>query len=147
MQRIWIILVMFVVMSPLLLFADINEDLIEAAKNGRTDEVRNLLDAGAEVNAEGEHGETALMWATENGHFEVGRVLLNAGADVNARSEAGLTALMGAAFEGRIENLKVLLDAGADVNVMSEIGTAMDMALAREHDDIVELLKQAGAKE
>jgi len=81
MQRIWIILVMFVVMSPLLLFADINEDLIEAAKNGRTDEVRNLLDAGA------------------------------------------------------------------DVNVMSEIGTAMDMALAREHDDIVELLKQAGAKE
>ena len=63
MQRTWIILVVFVVMSPLLSFADINEDMIEASKKGRTDEVRSLLDAGAEVNVKDEWGETSLMWS------------------------------------------------------------------------------------
>ena len=61
MQRTWIILVVFVVISPLLSFADLNEDLIKAAKYGRTNEVRNLLDAGADINAKDKYGRTALM--------------------------------------------------------------------------------------
>ena len=42
-----------------------------------------LLDAGADVNAEGSSG-TALQGASTYGHEKVVQILLNAGADVNA---------------------------------------------------------------
>lgn len=40
--------------------------LTEAAYNGRTDSVKALLEAGANVNAQDKDGRTALMWATED---------------------------------------------------------------------------------
>ena len=56
MQRTWIILVVFVVISPLVSFGDLNEDLIEAAKNGDTAELRALLHQSTEANTEQRSG-------------------------------------------------------------------------------------------
>ena len=41
-------------------------DSTEAAYNGRTDSVKALLEAGANVNTQDKDGRTALMWATED---------------------------------------------------------------------------------
>ena len=58
-------------------------------------------DAGADVEARQEDGQTGLMYAAENGDINTVRLLLDAGADVNARRVGGLTALR-AACEGRL---------------------------------------------
>lgn len=67
---------------------------------------------------------------------------------VNAKDECGRTALMKAAHHGSADNVKALLDMGADANA-SDLWdvTALIMATARGRDDIVLLLREAGAKE
>ena len=58
--------------------------LHEAAKRGHVDDVRLLLEHGADPNAR-EPGDntTPLHWAAAHGHVDVVRVLLDAGADVH----------------------------------------------------------------
>jgi len=57
-----------------------------AARNGDTDIVRVLLDAGADVNARGKaNNHTVLYCAGGHGHVDTVRLLLEAGADASAR--------------------------------------------------------------
>jgi ankyrin repeat protein len=96
---------------------DINSDLIEAAEDGDAAKVENFIKQGADVNAKGEGGGTALMWAAGEGHAEIVKTLIAEGADVNTKSEDGVTALMWAAGAGHAEIVKTLIAKGADVNV------------------------------
>ena len=59
--------------------------------------IKVLLDAGADVDARDEFGRTVLMWAAGNGTPENIKVLLDAGADLNVRTWEGGTALLSAA--------------------------------------------------
>ena len=60
--------------------------LIDAAEKGQTEQVKALLEEGADVNAkeDKDYGRTALLWTASYGHTEVVQVLLDAGADLNA---------------------------------------------------------------
>ena len=71
-----------------------NESLLDAARNGDTEAVKALIDAGAGLNAKDEDGWTALIWASEEGHTEIAKELISAGADVNAQDKDGRTVLM-----------------------------------------------------
>ena len=51
-----------------------------AASNGHTDIVKALLDKGADVNARGNKGSTALMFAAYNGHTDIVKSLIDKGA-------------------------------------------------------------------
>jgi ankyrin repeat protein len=54
---------------------------------------------------------------------------------------------MGAAEKGRTDIARVLLDSGARASAVNhEKRTAMTYAAKSQHDDIVALLKNAGAK-
>lgn len=74
--------------------------LTEAAYNGRTDCMKELLEAGANVNAQDGDGRTALIWATSEKYPDSVKVLLGVGADVNVKDKDGNTALMWAALNG-----------------------------------------------
>ena len=52
-----------------------------------------LLGMGAEVDAEGPNGTTALMMAARGGHTEAVDLLLARGADANHRNQSGASAL------------------------------------------------------
>jgi ankyrin repeat protein len=62
--------------------------------NAELDVVLHLINNGADVNASGNDGDTALMWASWNGHYDIAKLLIDAGADVNAKNNFGETALM-----------------------------------------------------
>jgi hypothetical protein len=59
--------------------------LWEAARKGDASGVKQLLDAGVDVNAKFRYGATALSYACDRGHLEVVRVLLERGADPNVK--------------------------------------------------------------
>ena len=88
--------------------------LVYVASKGRTEIVKALITAEANVNArDDKYGITALMSAAYNGHMETVRVLLSAGADVNARDKAGYTALIWAFLRGHKEIVQLLRAAGS----------------------------------
>jgi len=76
--------------------AEINLQLLEAARAGDYDLVLSLINSGADVNTQNEQGATALMLAALNGHTEVLKILIQSKADVNMQANAnnGWTALM-----------------------------------------------------
>ncbi len=64
-----------------------------AARQGRLEAAKVLVDAGADLNAVDEDGATALVLATLNGHFDLAGTLLEAGANPNVADLFGRTAL------------------------------------------------------
>jgi ankyrin repeat protein len=73
---------------------------------------RLLINAGAEINARGEHGRTALHIAAAWGHLDVVQLLLAHGADPVIRDDEGLTPAIMAARSKRVPetNLKAVVD-------------------------------------
>ena len=67
--------------------------LIDAAKNGYLADVQAHLDAGVDVNAKDNGGQTPLHYATRYGHKEIAELLIANGADVNAKDELEETPL------------------------------------------------------
>ena len=70
-----------------------DESLIEAAKRGDLDEVKRLIENGADVNIKDNDGDTPLHYAASGGHLDVVKFLVENGADVNAKDKYGRTPL------------------------------------------------------
>ena len=87
--------------------------LFEAVSNNNIEEVARLIEAGANVNATDDYGETALMWAAWYNAADAAKMLIEAGADINARDKGGKTALMIAKEENAVDVAALLKAAGA----------------------------------
>lgn len=142
-----------------------------AARHGQTDIVRRLIDAGADLDAMDKVKWTPLRRAVWMNRGEVVRLLIDKGADVDILSASALglaervsrlletdpgavevrdgygrTALFYAAMRGQIETAKLLIARGASVGDATSDGqTPLDFA--RSHREMIELLREHGAKE
>jgi ankyrin repeat protein len=122
----------------------------DGEKAPRYDEtVATLLDSGADPNAIGMAGETALLLAVERGNRQaVARIVSRGGVKLNQRSAEGETALMVAAGAGEEEMVRALLAAGARVDLRNREGkTAWVRAAEKGSRPVMELLRDAGARE
>ena len=75
---------------------------MKAATQGHPAIVQMLFARGAEADARGNGGGTALLFAASRGVQELIALLFAKKADVNARNDAGLTPLIIAAAYGRV---------------------------------------------
>jgi ankyrin len=113
--------------------------LLYAARDGRMETARMLLDAGADVNQRDANDIPSLIIAITNNHPDVARLLIDRGADIKAVDWYGRTPLWAAVetrnmdvdnatFENSIDRapylelIQLLLERGADPNVrMKEV--------------------------
>ena len=89
--------------------------LLFAARHGQVENVRLLLDAGADVDEAAPTGESALVVASFSGQGRVAALLLERGADPNDQG-AGYTPLHTAVVRGDLELVEALCARGADPN-------------------------------
>ena len=122
--------------------------IIDATKRGDVEEVRALIQQGADVNEAYGDGMTALHWAAERGDLRVAEVLIAAGASVEAGTRIGhYTPLHIAAKAGWPEVVAALIEAGVDVNVATTNSgaTPLHLAASAGSADVIRLLVQHGA--
>ena len=102
--------------------------LLMAARNGRIENGRLLLDAGADVNEQMPTGESALVLAGFSDQGEFAAYLLERGADPDS-ADAGYTALHTAVSRGDAELVKALCAHGADPNARLTKGSRLQRNL------------------
>jgi ankyrin repeat protein len=106
-------------------------DLLEAVEQGDRTTALRLLANGADPNAPGPDGTTAVMWAAANDDLEVVRALIRAGANVKLQNQFGTSAMTEAAIIGSPLVIDALLEAGADPGARNPEGETPLMAVAR----------------
>lgn len=118
----------------------------DAAQAGSVEQVRALLQQGADVNAAQSDGLTALHWAAMNNNSEIVGLLLYAGATVRPLTRVGgYTPLHLAARQGHAEVTGALIEAGANANEWTTTGvTAMHFAALANSAATIRALAAAG---
>ncbi len=116
-----------------------------AARRGKSDMVRLLLEFRADVEATDDCGHTALVEAVEGRHEAVVRLLLNHGADIEGSSNcirySGWIPLHVAARIGHNATVQLLLEKGANLETKDRSGqTALHVAAGNSHKATVQLL-------
>jgi ankyrin repeat protein len=113
---------------------------------GLVNVVQALLEANADVNAQGGEYGNALQAASVEGHEKVVQLLLDAKADVNVQGGWYSNALQAGSYYGHEKVVQLLLEAGAEVNARGGLyGNALQAASASGHEKVVQLLLGAKA--
>jgi ankyrin repeat protein len=119
--------------------------LTTAIREDRKEIVTYLLDeAGADINAPGEHLPIVKSVRRYNGDAEIMEILLDHGADPN-KMYRGWNAMFQAVENGDLDVVKLLVEkGGVDINVKDELGrTVTEMAASRGWDDAVNVFLDA----
>lgn len=130
-----------------------------AVNRGRAENMRILLEAGADPNSTDKYQFTPLMYAVYpliniKGAFpiynkgmevEATKLLLAHGADPNRKDYIGMTALMYSVRRGRADLAELLLEAGADPRLRNNGGKTAAVWAQGGHFGLVKLLEKAEA--
>lgn len=117
----------------------IDLNIIDAAKEGRLDVVKRLIESKADLEQKDEHGGTALLWASRDGCSSLAELLINAKADVNSKNNYGKTCLIYASRGESLDTVRMLLENGAQ-----DAGSAMIMAATEGATSLVEHFTRLG---
>ena len=113
--------------------------LHNAARGQNLEEVRLLLDNGADPNAQDKRGVTPLMFATHNDSVKFSGIL--------DRVEESLGGVENSGRQRQMKILSLLLDAGANPNIKDRYGkSALSRALRVVNTDAARILRKYGAK-
>ncbi len=153
--------------------ADVNQELLDAARSGDAAVVKSALEKGAAVEAKTSYGQTPLYLAAMSGHENIVKLLLDKGASTDVRDtfykapmlvfvlqrkHYGVAKLLIAkgssspdemlaqvAGTNNPELVQAVLDKGKPSQ--ASLDKTYEMALDRKQTPLAELLKKAGAHE
>ena len=116
----------------------VDRNFLDAIVMCNKEEVRQLLKAGANVDAKDEeHGKPAIMLAAEFGNKEIVELLISEGAKVDERDDQGRTALFFADVGSEI--FANLLTSGADINAVDHDGNTILMQHVSQSPSLAEV--------
>lgn len=128
-----------------------NTPLLLAVAHNDIASARQLIDAGADVNAKNAIQDSPYLLAGAEGRLEILELTLAHGADLRSTNRYGGTALIPACERGHVEVVKRLLAAGVDPDHINNLGwTGLLEAIllsdgGPRHQAIVKLLIEGGA--
>ena len=121
------------------------EALIDSAKKGDIEGIKQHLAAGGDVSFRNKNGDTMLNYAAYLGHKEIVELLVENGAEVNAKGLADWTPLHLAAYNDNEQIVQLLIAKGAEMNPYTSPGfggTPLDVADGKTAD----FLRKHGGK-
>jgi uncharacterized protein len=148
MRAILVVWILFLSLPVLFADEDLGKLILSAATKGDTEQVKDLIIRGADVNVKSPDGMTPLMCAIVRGNEAIAKLLISKGVDLNVtETKYGQTALMLAAGAGKTEIARALLEKGADPSLKdpTHSQTAQQIAAAKGYTDIVALFRKAEA--
>ncbi|MCW5737905.1 MAG: ankyrin repeat domain-containing protein [Enhydrobacter sp.] len=107
---------------PAVALTDRDRALIEATARNDVDAARQLIAAGASVNAQNENRDSAFLLAGAEGRLEILKMTLAAGADLRSTNRYGGTALIPACHHGHVDTVRELLKTEIDVDHVNRLG-------------------------
>lgn len=120
----------------------LNRALLDASYDGSVEEVKELLQKGADINTKNEYGSTPFKLAIAGNNYSVVQLFLQLGQNPNRESDEAIpvvTPLMSAAANGNIELLQLLLKYGANPDHPTSAGGTALMSATR-HTEIFKIL-------
>jgi len=116
------------------------------ARTGQVDQLKFVLDCGADISGKDKEGATPLHWAAEEGKVDVCELLLKGGAEIDEKDARGNTPLHNAALHGHMNLCEFLLNSGANIDEKSTDGyTPLHYAAGIGHMNVCEFLLNRGA--
>lgn len=128
----------------------IDEQLFDAALQGKVIEVKRLIGAGANINLlNDEVGESPIHVATEKGNVDILKILIENGAHLDMLTRPGYSAAHLAVFSYQPQTLKLLLENGADKNIKDPDGNTLLSSAVMHYDEedgdaIIKMLLDVG---
>jgi ankyrin repeat protein len=127
----------------------LDDRLVKAAQDGRTEDVVELLKEILEFNPKcfDEEIYLAMLWAATCNNTDTMQTLLTMGANVNSAHYRGHKILASAAGAGSIEAVNLLIEKGAIINAVDPWGkTALHYAIQKKRSfELIKILLVAGA--
>ena len=115
--------------------AQLNQQLIEAAKNNNINTLTKLLDQGADPKATDSEGRTALHWAAEKENREIVHKLTRLITNLDIQDSKGRTPFALATMSGYITVVRYLKEYGAHPNTRDINGeTPLHYVTSNEYD-------------
>ena len=115
--------------------------LMKATRQGLSTIVKELIAAGADINATNNDHNNALWFACFGDHYDLINLLLDNNIDINNQNDNGATVLMYGASAGKTEVVRLLLQYNPNMNLQNlDDYKAIDFASNRE---VLRLLKNA----
>jgi ankyrin repeat protein len=121
--------------------------LHDVVRAGDVEQVRALVEAGANLDEKDANGETPLNLAIVGDNATLALLLIDRGAEIQARNEGGFTPLHAAAYSNAVAIAERLIDMGADLNDRTNKAGVSPLNVASEesHADVVKLLIERDA--
>lgn len=124
---------------------NVEEQMIELAAMGETEQVLQFVREGANLNAQDSEGRTAVLAATYANEQDTVKALIEEGANIDLQDDRLDNVMLHAGANGYLEIVKLAIAAGADMTLTNRYGgTALIPAADRGHVETVEeLLKNS----